>query len=606
MKKIRSELFGPKTLREVSSNVQILGPTNFTKTFDLRLTLPPNLCPTVEKSGQTFKIEYTLRISVNLNEENPYRPEVPQNIVLFNVPFTIGTYPKLSFNIDDDEDDEEEEEMEQKDQQRDEVGSNHSSEYDQVAEKMKEMDLSLEAVPPQMIQQFPKTQSPTTPPPKNAYTPLPALSTSPKPTYIPPPMMAKQEPKPQVMEKDSKPNAPSSPSTESFVQVPMVISKLSPVPPMLSSTVSSPSVTPLERLPSNGSIAVPPMVSSPPLVKPLERLSSNGSTISPVATPKMEFTANNNASPPTKFSLQQQPIGSPKSPASYFNSNSPTTTVTTPPPERVNQQQNVSSYTSPKVNIRPSEIFNDYKPVISPTSSIPRHDSVASIQPSTSTSTSNNAGLGRQDSVHWIVTNQDAPAPAAVLTSPVISSSNNAPPALPPRPTPSPVNNTVQPGFNLPQPDINATSAPPPPFPTNNYHHQQQQQNSHHNHHYPPQPHHQSSYPPPLQHYDSFSGGSGMPVAQPAPPPQYNYNNYNSNQYGNAPLPPPSQQYNNNYSHHPLQYDNNVSFPVPQHPYTHGGSVGVMGMPSHQNYVPHHNQPHPQQHAQYPSFYNNH
>ncbi|KAG1081613.1 hypothetical protein G6F42_022888 [Rhizopus arrhizus] len=61
-----------------------------------------------------------------------------------------------------------------------------------------------------------------------------------------------------------------------------------------------------------------------------------------------------------------------------------------------------------------------------PTSpSVSRDDSVASLHPSTSTATSSSVGIGRQESVRWIVRNQDAPTPALVS------------PQIPPRPTPS-------------------------------------------------------------------------------------------------------------------------------------------------------------------------
>ncbi|RCI02359.1 hypothetical protein CU098_000500 [Rhizopus stolonifer] len=150
--KNNSELFGPKLIREGTANIDISGPTCFTKTFVLKMPIPHHICPSVDKSGQSFKIEYMLRISVNLNEENPLRPESDGDIVIFNVPFTIGTYPKLAFNIDDDEEDEEnrpavEEEADQKDQD-----SMHSEEYNQIAEKMKDLDLE-EHNPPEMVQQ---------------------------------------------------------------------------------------------------------------------------------------------------------------------------------------------------------------------------------------------------------------------------------------------------------------------------------------------------------------------------------------------------------------------------------------------------------------------
>ncbi|KAG2191544.1 hypothetical protein INT47_004667 [Mucor saturninus] len=187
--KNNSELYGPKPLKEVTANIEISGPVSFSKTFALKLTIPKNTCPTVDKSGQAFKIEYTLRVSVNLNEENPYRQEIPQDIVLFNVPFTIGTYPKLSFNIDDDDESDEDEYI----PPISDSASNHSSELNEVTKTMQDMDLSEVSSP--ILQQ-------------DAITPLPPLSPSSKPTYVAP--LIKSPPRPiSVNQGIYKPNAPS-------------------------------------------------------------------------------------------------------------------------------------------------------------------------------------------------------------------------------------------------------------------------------------------------------------------------------------------------------------------------------------------------------------
>lgn len=182
---LSSELYGPKVLKEVTANIEISGPVSFTKTFGLKLTIPKNTCPTVDKSGQVFKIEYTLRVSVNLNEENPYRQEIPQDVVLFNVPFTIGTCPKLSFNIDDDDESDDEYMPPISDN-----ASNHSSELNEVTKTMQDMDLS------QVIAA------------QDGITPLPPLSPSSKPTYVAP--LIKSPPKPiSVNHSLYKPNTPS-------------------------------------------------------------------------------------------------------------------------------------------------------------------------------------------------------------------------------------------------------------------------------------------------------------------------------------------------------------------------------------------------------------
>lgn len=471
-------MFGPKILKEVTANIEISGPVSFTKTFPLKLSIPKDTCPTVDKSGKAFKIEYTLRVSVNLNEENPYREEIPQDVVLFNVPFAVGTCPKVSFNIDDDDDEDEA----LNNQHIDDNASNHSSEFDEVTKTMKDLDLGLVQSP--VIQQ-------------DNYTPLPALSPSSKPTYIPPPMM-KQPPRPISIKKDAlnKPDKPSSPSTEVNCQVPMMISKS-----------SSPTIKPLERLPSS------------------------------FDNPGLEYAINSGGSTSPQLPFYQSDM--------------------TPPPEHA---VTPSSPYKPKTNISPSEVYNDYNPGLSPTSSIHRNDSVKSTEGSASTSTTD---LGRKESFRWIVRNQEAQVPV----SPVISNFGTSIPSstgfhniFPPRPTPS----TSTGYHHLP---------PPQPTPsTSNHTHNgffAQPTPSVSNHTgcyngFTPQPTPNYQYPPVQQGFNyPQQGYNGMPEPQ---------NNYQYNQYN---------QYNQQPSH---------NMPVPQY---------GMGMPSHQNY-----QPQPQQ-SSYPYYHNN-
>lgn len=488
-------------LREVTANIEISGPVSFTKLFNLQLAIPTNLCPTVEKSAHAFRIEYTLQISVNLNEENPLRQEVSQDIVLFNLPFTIGTYPKVSFNIDDDDD---EEVASQSDPLVDDEVSNNSSEYEQVVERMKDMDLELEAIPPQMIQET----SPS-PPPKIGYTPLPALTTPAEPTYYPPPMMIRED-KPLPDKKDIafKPDEVTSPSV------------LAPqIPMMLSAEPSKP-------------------VDKAPAITPLERLPSSGSSISPFATPKMEFATNvggssSGSSSPVKLSPVQT-FNSPKSPVS----NQP---VYTPPLEH-NAVPPSPSYKA-KQNVTPSDVFNDYNPVLSPSPSLQTINNTSSTHPITPA-----PSVERHKSFHWVT------PPAATPTSPPtvnLTSKPASPPALPPRPTPTPslssqTNGNHPGGFAFPQPLLNNTSPPPPPFPGNN----------------------NNNYPLPGNNFNQHYPGT-YSQNQPA---------YNSVNFPQAQIPPYNYppQYNNNNNFHPPQ--NNYPYPPQPQPQP------FMGMPSHQDY----------------------
>ncbi|KAI8059700.1 hypothetical protein BDF21DRAFT_139762 [Thamnidium elegans] len=275
-----TELFGPKVLKEVTANIEISGPVSFTKTFNLNLAIPKDTCPTVYKSGQSFKIEYTIHVSVNLNEENPYRKETSQEFVLFNLPFTVGTCPKLTFNIDDDEDEDEEDSY--KETQADDI-SIHSSEYDQVTETMKHLELDVET-PIEMVQQKPNPR----------YTP-------PKPSYIPPPMVTSQ---PTVDIKEDVFYKPDSRSPINENQHPL---------PILTATPSSPP-PPAKPLDETESTTVP-------VESELTATNSGGSSPAPVkSSPQLPFyqpAFNTIESPP----LEQTVI--PPSPYKSNNAMSP-------------------------------------------------------------------------------------------------------------------------------------------------------------------------------------------------------------------------------------------------------------------------------------------
>ncbi|KAG0910433.1 hypothetical protein G6F33_007898 [Rhizopus arrhizus] len=128
--KNKNELFGPKSLSETSSDIEISGPVDFTDTFNLNLPIPTTSCPTVDTSCPSFRIEYNIKATVNLNDKNIFKKDKQSGTVIFNIPFIIGTRPKLDFSIEDDNDGELEEIEEE------------NLEYEQVFEKMKELDIN--------------------------------------------------------------------------------------------------------------------------------------------------------------------------------------------------------------------------------------------------------------------------------------------------------------------------------------------------------------------------------------------------------------------------------------------------------------------------------
>jgi hypothetical protein len=416
----------------------------------------------VDKSSTSFKIEYTLRVAVNLNEENPLRPETAGDIVIFNFPFTIGTYPRLAFNIDDDDDDDDKKDEVVEADQNDDIVSNHSSEYDQVAETMK--DLVLETSPPQMVQQ-------------------------------------------------------ETPSSSLY------------------------DITPLKRLDETE------VTTAGYLTSPIQKPAINKPN-TPEPIPRMEYASDLiESQSPTSTSVPTSPI---------------MPVVPTPPPEHQPKPSTSPPLTRPNLQINPSHMFNDYQPIVSPVGPSPtsppmqRQDSVATMHPTSSTSTVH-TGLGRQDSVRWIVRNEEAVAPAAVAAGATsATTSPNIPPALPPRPTTPVMNNNH--GFSMPTPSLSQPTASS--LYPNTYHHHHPQPGTHHHNH--------GNYPPLQSSHSSQTSNMPMPQYHQFPP------------YTNNHLPP--YGYNQHYDYnHPPHNNSGIAFPVPQQP---GYSGGFMGMPSHQNYRP--------------------
>ncbi|KAI9355240.1 hypothetical protein BD770DRAFT_444760 [Pilaira anomala] len=420
--KNQTELFGPKEIQKVTSNIEISGPTSFTKTFRLSMPIPKDTCPTVDKSGQTFRIEYTIHVSVNLNEESPYRPESPKEFVLFNFPFVIGTCPRLTFNIDDDDDQEDNVAV------KEETESIHSSEYDQVTETMKHLDLGvLQAEPVEMVQQEEPPVETVQPPVQVIHqqqeptTPLPQRYSPPKPHY-------------------EMPTVSTSTTTEGSAYKPDSRS------PIHQDHDKDPSIEALLNEES----------------EPLTTATNSGGS-----TPQI------------------------------IKSSSPSPQL---------------PYTTPFIPLSPAQVFNDYTPA-------------------TTTTTTTTTTLGRKESAHWVVRNQEN-------NTPVVRPSNS-----------SDVRNSPLPdfaGMPVPQPNYTqstptTTYSPPPPqnyYPPPQNHYPQQQQSNYYNpnlyfpqpqHDYrPPQPSNGMPYTMPLA---VFQPSFNMPSQQHGYPTQqqqnYGYTNYN-------------------------------------------------------------------------------
>lgn len=503
-----TELYGPKVLKEVTANIEISGPVSFSKTFPLKLTIPKNICPTVDKSGQAFKIEYTLQVSVNLNEENPYRKEIPQDVVLFNIPFTIGTCPKLSFNIDDDEDDDDY----YNDQHVNDNASNHSAEFDQVTKTMQDMDLSLVTSP--IIQQ-------------DGITPLAALSPSSKPTYITP--LMKMPPRPNADQSMYKPDTPSSPSTE--------------VPTTVLQPCTSSSIEPLETFENPG----------------LEYADKSGGSASPTV-PLSQLTLSTETSPQVSMATKILPQ-LPQSPV--FNSDEGITVTSLSPYKsktNISPSDVFNDYNpglSPTSPILQNDGINSAQPSASTSTALGRNKSFHLIvrnqeaqvpvspeisqygtnlptkpalppRPTQSTSTSYYAASSPQPSpstsnhTHGGYTAHPTPLMGnhplnGFPPHPTPSLSNQTHHGFPPHPTPSissgyngypsrpPPNFYPQQGFNYPQPGFSGM-----PEPQYNYQYNQYSQ-------------------PPTQNMPMPQFGMGMASYQNYPPPPSSYPYHHNN-----------------------------------------------------------------------------
>jgi hypothetical protein len=91
-------------LASIDKKIVISSPTDFSTSMNLKLHIPRNVCPTVEaKKGGVFRVEYLVQVQVNLNDQSPKSPGRRTDIITFDVPFTIGTYPSLVQCIEDDD-----------------------------------------------------------------------------------------------------------------------------------------------------------------------------------------------------------------------------------------------------------------------------------------------------------------------------------------------------------------------------------------------------------------------------------------------------------------------------------------------------------------------
>ncbi|KAI9024393.1 hypothetical protein CLU79DRAFT_834367 [Phycomyces nitens] len=74
-----------------------------------KLMVPTSTPPTIGDSGRIFRVEYVVRVQVNLNEDSEEEEaDNPKNMVIIPIKIILGTCPKPELEIDDEEEDEEE------------------------------------------------------------------------------------------------------------------------------------------------------------------------------------------------------------------------------------------------------------------------------------------------------------------------------------------------------------------------------------------------------------------------------------------------------------------------------------------------------------------
>lgn len=105
---IRIALFGKSknqqpvqnSLRSLSADIDIPGPTNFSFTASPCLMVPSSTPPTIDINGKILSVQYQVRISINLNPTGALAVSSKSNNVVLEIPIVIATWPPAAVPID--------------------------------------------------------------------------------------------------------------------------------------------------------------------------------------------------------------------------------------------------------------------------------------------------------------------------------------------------------------------------------------------------------------------------------------------------------------------------------------------------------------------------
>ncbi|KAI8372945.1 uncharacterized protein BYT42DRAFT_578678 [Radiomyces spectabilis] len=98
----RNTVFKEHILRSTKHDVKILGPYNFSISINCQLLIPTSTPPTIRYKDKMLHIHYKARVRLNLTG----KPSTAAQQSWLEMPIIVGTWPRASVPIDDDDDDE--------------------------------------------------------------------------------------------------------------------------------------------------------------------------------------------------------------------------------------------------------------------------------------------------------------------------------------------------------------------------------------------------------------------------------------------------------------------------------------------------------------------
>ncbi|KAI8089136.1 uncharacterized protein BX664DRAFT_332270 [Halteromyces radiatus] len=113
--KNKNKLLERKSIKSNALDINITSEsTEYQQIINTKLLIPTNTPPTVSESGHILKVDYSIRVVINLNDPSLSEPH-HENYTKLESSIIIGTHPKPNLSIDDDDEEEEEDETNMED-----------------------------------------------------------------------------------------------------------------------------------------------------------------------------------------------------------------------------------------------------------------------------------------------------------------------------------------------------------------------------------------------------------------------------------------------------------------------------------------------------------